>query len=116
MLRKPHLLYLLTGRKGLIYPYTSPEDVLREIERNRVQYIVEEPSTPAEKYLRPALSRLASQGRITLAYETSGRVPNRVWRIERERGMAGVGQRFASPAPGEETGHVSSRDRAETTQ
>ncbi len=82
MLRKPQLLYLLTGRKGVTYPYTSAGDVMQQIERYHVQYVVEEPSIGAERYVKPVLERLASQGRTTLAYETSGRVPNRIWRVD----------------------------------
>jgi len=84
MTRKSNLLYLLTGRKSVSYPPTSAERVLQEVGRYRVQYIVEEPSEGAERHIRPAMERLLSQGRITLVYETSGRVPNRVWRVERE--------------------------------
>jgi hypothetical protein len=84
MLRKPYLLYVNTGRKGVAYPWAAAEEVIRSAETQQVQYIVEDASERTEKFLRPGLRILAARGRIALVYETSERHPTRVWRLRPE--------------------------------
>jgi hypothetical protein len=88
MLRKPYLLYVQTGRKGIAYPWGSVEEVVRQAQNYQVDYILEDASARTQTYLKPAVKVLAAQGRIELAHETSGPHPTRVWRL---RGGAAAG-------------------------
>ncbi len=82
MARKPDLLYLLTGRHTVEYPYTQDSTILMSIIRlNGVSYILEDAFTwtrTTEIYLTPAMRGQATA--FAVAHETE--TPStRVWRV-----------------------------------
>ncbi len=90
MCRKPDLLYLLTGRKALEYPYSTDGPVLaRLVQDNRVAYVIEDAfrwTRTTEQYLHPALQawRAVEPEALSLVYETDA--PHaRVWRVSQSK-------------------------------
>lgn len=82
MSRKPDLLYLLTRRPTVEYPYTQDTAVLQRVVRaNHAGYILEDAFTwtrTTETYLAPAMRGAAES--FVLEYETPA-PQTRVWRV-----------------------------------
>jgi len=86
MCRKADLVYVLTARQALEYPYSADGAALmRAVHDSRAGFIVEDAFTwtlTTQQYLREALRswRAEDPSALALAYETSA--PNtRVWRV-----------------------------------
>jgi len=90
MCRKADLMYILTGRRALEYPYTTDGAELKQaVYNNQVAYVIEDPFTwtrTTEQYLRPALQSWQAEdpGALVLVLETN--VPRtRVWRVTKQQ-------------------------------
>jgi hypothetical protein len=86
MCRKADLVYVLTARQALEYPYSADgADLMRTAHDSGAGFIVEDAFTwtlTTQQYLRQALRswRAEDPSALALAYETSA--PNtRVWRV-----------------------------------
>jgi hypothetical protein len=82
--RKPDLLYLLSGRLTVEYPYSQDTSLLMStVHRNAVSYVLEDAFTwtrSTETYLAPAMRGQISS--FTLVHETPS-PPARVWAVVR---------------------------------
>ncbi len=84
--RKADLMYVLTGRRALEYPYSPDATQLRQAARDSaVAYVIEDAFrwTPTTvDYLKPALRawQAAEPEELSLAYETAA-PQTRVWRV-----------------------------------
>ena len=83
---RPRHMSVVTGHKAGTYLVASPAELVRRIRSHRRSYVVEDESSFAKRYLRPALDVLERSGEVRLVHAGAARGATRVWLVPGDPG------------------------------